>query len=85
MINNGDNVTITGKTFGRLLVTITDTHRLDFLERAGSPGLKWIARPSVTGRGYRVHQCPRLGEYDTAREAIDAAIETEDEREEGNV
>lgn len=64
---------------------ITDTHRLDFLERAGSPGLKWIARPSSTGRGYRVHQCPRMGEYDTAREAIDAAIELEDEQEESNV
>ena len=55
-----------------------DSRRLDFLEQAGaalSPGMKWVCRPSTTGRGYRLHQDPHpeVGQYDTVREAIDAA------------
>lgn len=48
-----------------------DTARLDAIEKQGWPNLKWIARHSTTGRGFRLHQDP-LGVYDTPREAIDA-------------
>lgn len=53
---------------------MNDTELLDYLERMGKgTGLKWIARPSATGRGWRLHQGPN-GEYDTPREAIEAAM-----------
>ena len=48
----------------------TDAERLDFLDAMGAG---WIARHSVTGRGYRLHQ-DRDGSHPTARAAIDAAI-----------
>ena len=48
-----------------------DAELLDFLDCMN--GFKWLARQSVTGRGYRVHQAPD-GVYDTARQAIRAAI-----------
>lgn len=48
----------------------TDAERLDFLDAMGAG---WIARHSVTGRGYRLHQ-DRDGPHPTARAAIDAAI-----------
>ena len=52
-----------------------DTEMLDFLESMGKPtGLKWIAQPSVTGRGWRLHQDPE-GKHETAREAINAAMQ----------
>jgi hypothetical protein len=35
---------------------MTDTELLDFLESQGTPGLLWVARPSTSGRGYRLHQ-----------------------------
>lgn len=60
-----------------------DTARLDHIEKVGAemdkrPGYsQWTARPSSMGRGYRLHQTsshePR---FDTAREAIDADIQS---------
>lgn len=49
-----------------------DAARLNVLEAQAEPGMKWIARPSTTGRGYRLHQDPNFGEHATARDAIDA-------------
>ena len=48
-----------------------DAELLDFLDSMN--GFKWLARQSVTNRGFRVHQAPD-GIYDTARQAIRAAI-----------
>ncbi len=52
-----------------------DTRRLDFLELANRQGFSWIARNSVHGRGYRLHQdwSMRLDGMPTARGAIDLA------------
>lgn len=56
-----------------------DRQRLDKLEALAELGLAWIARHSVLGRGYRLHQLAATeGEgYATAREAIDAVPEPE--------
>jgi hypothetical protein len=54
-----------------------DTKRLDWLESVKQPYMLWIARPSVTGRGYRLHQDPSIGKHTTAREAIDTAMATQ--------
>jgi hypothetical protein len=56
---------------------MTDTELLDFLESQGTLGLSWVARDSVNGRGYRLHQIS----YDdwhymampTARQALELA------------
>lgn len=62
---------------------ISDTELLDWLEAQGAPGMNWIARKSVTGRGFRLHQSPSAhsDSYDlggsvgnTPRAAILAAI-----------
>lgn len=59
---------------------VTDKMRLDWLAQQGvESALPWVARRSVTGRGYRLHQDAGLaqgidGLGDTPREAIDAAI-----------
>ena len=50
----------------------TDRQRLDFLDSSGYPGMKWVARDSLTDRGLRLHQDPVGGKYATVREAIDA-------------
>jgi hypothetical protein len=53
----------------------TDTELLNFLEEAGKlTKYKWIVRQSVTGRGWRLHQDPKVGEHDTIRGAIEAAM-----------
>lgn len=60
-----------------------DTERLDWLTRQGEPGMAWVARKSVTGRGYRLHQDPAAERHArengytfgaSPREAIDAAL-----------
>ena len=50
-----------------------DKARLDWLETLAGPG--WVARWSTTGRGYRLHQCSTAPASQTARQAIDAAME----------
>lgn len=66
--------------------TPTDTELLDHLEAQGTPGMGWVARQSIHGRGYRLHQTtaaigtPLLDFSDvtvqpTAREALRAAIQ----------
>lgn len=50
-----------------------DANRLDFLDSMGN-GMKWIARNSNTGRGWRLHN-DRDGQHETVRAAIDAAKE----------
>ena len=57
-------------------VDATDTKRLDWLASQGLRGLRWVARPSITGRGYRLHQSTMIGEAmgDTPRQAIDYAM-----------
>lgn len=49
-----------------------DAKLLDFLESQGQ-GRKWIARDSITGRGYRLHQANDAS-HPTARAAIAAAM-----------
>jgi hypothetical protein len=51
-----------------------DTRRLDWLDNKGGD---WIARDSEHGRGYRLHQTTRDNSYQTARMAIDAAMQAE--------
>ena len=52
---------------------MTDTELLDFLTARGNEyGLKWMARLSTTGRGWRLHQGPSF-EFETPREAIEYA------------
>jgi hypothetical protein len=51
----------------------TDTERLDWLETKGE-GRRWVARISTTGRGYRLITSTATPNYETAREAIDAAM-----------
>ena len=60
----------------RAEVDATDTKRLDWLASQGLRGLRWVARPSITGRGYRLHQSTMIGEAmgDTPRQAIDYAM-----------
>lgn len=54
-------------------MNITDSQLLDFLESEATPGLRWIARSSTTGRGYRLHQHDGLGSS-TVRGAIMEAL-----------
>jgi len=63
------------------LKTPTDTEILDWIEKQGN-GDKWVARQSVTGRGFRLHNTSGegwgwlpVGGYRTAREAAIAAME----------
>lgn len=56
-----------------------DSARLDWLENQSSRYGGWIARESSTGRGYRLHETSRREASDTARAAIDAAMEAGDE------
>ncbi len=52
-----------------------DADLLNFLSDMGeSNGLKWVARPSSMGRGWRLHQ-DRDGEFDTPRQAIADAMQ----------
>jgi len=55
-----------------MIARTADTKRLDFLENQGG-GRRWVARDSLTNRGYRLHQS-NDAEYETARAAIDAAM-----------
>ena len=50
----------------------TDTERLDWLSAQGIPGMFWIARPSITGRGYRLHQSDGFGDHALSRNPRDA-------------
>ena len=54
----------------------TDAKRLDWLAQQGVRGLRWVARKSITGRGYRLHQSSMIGEAmgETPRQAIDYAM-----------
>lgn len=36
----------------------SDGEMLDWLETQGTPGMPWVARQSMSGRGYRLHQAP---------------------------
>lgn len=56
----------------------TDTERLDWLESKGN-GNAWVARESLSDRGYRLHNTTKLDGRDTVREAIDAAMDADDE------
>ena len=61
--------------------TPTDTERLDWLE-SQTNGMRWIARGSITGRGFRLHNEPSESFGPTsncARAAIDAAMKGGDE------
>lgn len=51
----------------------TDKAMLDYLESCAKPGLRWTARSSRTGRGYRLHQHDGMGSA-TARDAIREAM-----------
>lgn len=54
-----------------------DKARLDWLDKQGD-GTQWVARPSTTGRGYRLHNVADRtfsGQAKTIREAIDNAME----------
>jgi hypothetical protein len=58
-----------------------DKARLDWLE-SKSDGSSWVARGSVTGRGFRLHNTGSDDSHfvltrSTARGAIDAAMEAE--------
>ena len=59
-----------------------DTERLDWLQQKGvKSGLGWIARESVTGRGYRLHQATADGPtWSSPRTAIDAAMKRESDK-----
>lgn len=48
-----------------------DVDRINLLENSAMRGLKWVARWSTTGRGFRLHQ-DQNGRHETAREALDA-------------
>lgn len=53
---------------------VTDTQLLDFLQSAGGyRGLKWVLRPSGTGKGLILYQDRKLG-HASVREAIIEAI-----------
>ena len=56
----------------------TDSERLDWLENKTVGYGGWIARMSVHGRGYRLHETTQPGHRPTAREAIDAAMDAEE-------
>jgi len=60
-----------------------DSTLLNFLEKAGVRGLGWVARGSITRRGYRLHQTyTPIGDMElgvrvqpTPRKAIEVAME----------
>jgi hypothetical protein len=61
-------------------MTRTDTERLDWLTRIGRrTTFGWVARDSLTGRGFRLHQSDNRHKdtHMTPREAIDAAMDAE--------
>jgi len=61
---------------------MTDTERFDFLEKNTGYTLRWVARKSIYGRGYRLHNTSSKPNYPTAREAVDAAIKVDQIEEE---
>ena len=61
---------------------ITDTERLDFLQRiTGKYTGKVLCRWSTTGRGWRLHETSQIGAVEDVRTAIDNMIyeESKDE------
>lgn len=61
---------------------ITDKMRLDWLQHKGNM-MRWVARRSITGRGFRLHQMTANEDWPnsalTPREAIDNAMLAEKE------
>ncbi len=66
----------------RLTSAQADVRRLDWLEaqaaRTHLPDRGWIARLSIHGRGYRLHETTMHGHQPTARAAIDSAMGKEE-------
>lgn len=57
-----------------------DKNRIDFLEASTKGyGLGWIFRESVTGRGMRLHETSLPEAKPSVREAIDAAMEVQND------
>jgi len=55
---------------------ITDKQLLDFLETFGdASNLRWVLSHDKHGRGWDLHQDRIVGEHDTVREAITAAMQ----------
>ena len=64
-----------------LVYGICDADRLDFLQLGTKGyGKGWILRPSLTGRGMRLHETSQEGASRTVREAIDKEIREEAKR-----
>lgn len=61
----------------------TDHDRMQWIEDQAKPGLAWVARQSTRGRGFRLHQSRTLGDWSTAREAIDDAMSRQKEGRDG--
>lgn len=55
-----------------------DTELWDWLEEQAEDGMGWVARPSTTGRGYRLHQEPKMVHGVTAPTAREAARRARD-------